>query len=120
MRIPEESGIKTHEKEESKMIKYGKLVRDKIPEVIEASGKKCDYNKAGKEELLELLISKLDEEVAEFKEERNLEELADIMEVLFGLASDLGFSEQELLRKRDVKKEERGGFKEGIVLTSVY
>lgn len=112
--------MKIHKKEETNMIKYSKLVRDKIPEVIEAAGKKCDYIKAGKEELLELLTSKLDEEVSEFKEDRNLEELADIMEVLFGLANDLGFSEEELLRKREAKKEERGGFKEGIVLLNVY
>lgn len=99
---------------------YNKLVRDKIPEVIKESGKKCDYIIAEKEEQLDLLISKLDEEVNEFGEDKNLEELADIMEVLFGLANNLGFSEEDLIRKREEKKEERGGFKEGIVLQKVY
>lgn len=99
---------------------YNKLVRDKIPEVIKKSGKKCDYVITEKEEQLDLLISKLDEEVNEFREDKNLEELADIMEVLFGLANNLGFSEEDLIRKREEKREERGGFKEGIVLQRVY
>jgi predicted house-cleaning noncanonical NTP pyrophosphatase (MazG superfamily) len=41
------------------------------------------------------------------------------MEVLFGLANSLGYSEEELLKARDKKREERGGFKKGIVLKSV-
>ncbi|MEQ8154921.1 MAG: nucleoside triphosphate pyrophosphohydrolase [Clostridiaceae bacterium] len=102
------------------MKEYSKLVRDKIPEIIKKSGKECDYIKADKKEQLELLVSKLEEEISEFKEDRNLEELADIMEVLFGLADNLGFSEEELLRKREEKKGERGGFQEGIVLQKVY
>lgn len=99
---------------------YNKLVRDKIPEVIKKSGKKCDYIITEKEDYLDLLITKLDEEINEFREDKNLEELADIMEVLFGLASSLGFSEEDLIRKREEKREERGGFKEGIVLQKVY
>lgn len=56
------------------------------------------------------------EEVNEYLTDKNLEELADVMEVLFGLAHNLGYSEEELLEKRRMKFEERGGFKEGIVL----
>ena len=41
------------------------------------------------------------------------------MEVLFGLADSLGYSEEELLKARGKKREERGGFKDGIVLKSV-
>ena len=52
-------------------------------------------------------------------EDKNLEELADIMEVLFGLAHVLGYSEEDLLKMRDKKREERGSFKEGIVLKAV-
>lgn len=98
---------------------YNKLVRDKIPQIIEEDGKKCELRIAGKEELVELLESKLMEEANEFKEAKNLEELADLMEVIFGLAKALGYSESELCMKRQEKKEERGGFEEGIVLTSV-
>jgi predicted house-cleaning noncanonical NTP pyrophosphatase (MazG superfamily) len=99
---------------------YNKLVRDKIPQVIEASGSKCDIRIADKEEHYELLEAKLQEEVGEFLEDKNLEELADVMEVLFGLAENLGYSEEDLIRKREEKRAERGGFKEGIVLERTY
>lgn len=99
---------------------YNKLVRDKIPEIIEESGKKCDTMIASKEEYTKLLEEKLKEEVNEFLKDKNLEELADVMEVLFGLAHNLGYSEDELIEKRLAKKDERGGFKEGIKLLKVY
>jgi predicted house-cleaning noncanonical NTP pyrophosphatase (MazG superfamily) len=98
---------------------YNKLVRDKIPEIIKADGRECDTEIASGEEKYKLLEAKLQEEVNEFLEDKNLEELADVMEVLFGLAEVLGYSEEELLKVRDKKREERGGFKEGIVLKSV-
>jgi predicted house-cleaning noncanonical NTP pyrophosphatase (MazG superfamily) len=98
---------------------YNKLVRDRIPEVIKATGKKCDIRIADKEEHYKLLEAKLQEEVQEFLEDKNLEELADIMEVLYGLADSLGYSEGQLAAKRIDKFEDRGGFKEGIVLLSV-
>ena len=60
------------------------------------------------------------EEVNEYLEDKNLEEPADIMEVLFGLAHNLGYSEDDLLKKREEKLKERGGFKEGVVLKKVY
>jgi predicted house-cleaning noncanonical NTP pyrophosphatase (MazG superfamily) len=101
------------------MKEYNKLVRDKIPEIIKASGKECEIEIASKEERYNLLENKLQEEVGEFLEDKNLEELADVMEVLFGLADVLGYSEDDLLKARDKKKKERGGFKEGIVLKAV-
>lgn len=111
--------IKENNMDNSSIKIYNKLVRDKIPQIIEEDGKKCELRIAGKEELVELLESKLMEEANEFKEAKNLEELADLMEVIFGLAKALGYSESELCMKRQEKKEERGGFEEGIVLTSV-
>lgn len=101
------------------MKKYDKLVRDKIPEIIKADGKECDYIIADKKYHYELLEKKLQEEVGEFLEDKNLEELADVMEVLFGLADSLGYSEDDLVNMRLKKKDERGGFKEGIVLKLV-
>ncbi|MBD7910563.1 MULTISPECIES: nucleoside triphosphate pyrophosphohydrolase [Clostridium] len=101
------------------MKKYEKLVRDKIPEIIKKSGRECEFIIAPEKERYDLLEAKLQEEVEEFLEDKNLEELADVMEVLFGLANALGFSEEELLKARANKNEERGGFKEGIVLKSV-
>ena len=99
---------------------YNKLVRDKIPEIISATGKNFDIHYAKKEELLPLLETKLNEEVSEYLEAKNLEELADVMEVLFNLANTLGYSEIDLINKRNEKKEERGGFEKGIVLENVY
>lgn len=99
---------------------YNKLVRDKIPEVIRGSGKKCEVSVVIGKEKTELLEKKLMEEVNEFLEAKNLEELADVMEVLVGLAEDLGYSEDQLMKVRTEKLEERGGFKEGIVLERVY
>lgn len=98
---------------------YNKLVRDKIPEIIKESGKECDIEIAHKEERYALLENKLKEEVNEFLADKNLEELADVMEVLFGLADSLGHSEEDLINARNKKKDERGGFKEGIVLKAV-
>ena len=100
---------------------YNKLVRDKIPAIIEADNKKCEIEivKGKGKEKQELLEKKLLEEVNEYLEDKNIEELADIMEVLYGLAKELGYSEEQLNKKREEKLKERGGFKEGIVLKSV-
>jgi len=99
---------------------YNKLVRDKIPEIIRESGKTCTIRYADEKEHLELLEEKLQEEVSEYVEAKNLEELADIMEVLFGLAKNLGFSEEDLLKCRENKRNQRGGFEEGVVLLEVH
>ncbi|WP_373897310.1 phosphoribosyl-ATP pyrophosphohydrolase [Haloimpatiens sp. FM7315] len=104
---------------------YNKLVRDNIPSIIKSSGRSCHTHIASKDEYMERLENKLQEETLEFleaknKEGENLEELADIMEVVFALANALGYSEEELIKKRQDKFNERGGFKEGIVLEKVY
>ena len=101
------------------MKKYNKLVRDLIPEVIKTDGKACEIEIAKDEEKTELLEAKLMEEVNEYLKDKNLEELADVMEVLFGLAHNLGYSEEDLLNKRNEKLKD-GGFKEGIVLKKVH
>lgn len=98
---------------------YNKLVRDKIPQIIEADGRKCEISIVSKEQLQPLLEEKLKEEVNEFLQDKNLEELADIMEVILGLAENLGYKEEDLIRKREEKKEARGGFKDGVFLKSV-
>lgn len=102
------------------MKEYNKLVRDFIPEVIKADGKACEISRVTSEDLKRLLEEKLLEEFNEYLEDNNLEELADMMEVIFGLAHQLGYSEEQLLERRNQKLKERGGFKEGIVLGKVY
>lgn len=98
---------------------YNKLVSDKIPEVIKKIGSTCEIEIVKGEEKQKLLEKKFLEEVNEYFEDKNLEELADVMEVLFGLANKLGYSEEDLVNKRNEKIEERVGFKEVIVLKSV-
>ena len=98
---------------------YNKLVRDRIPEIIKESGKDCEIEIVNGVDKQELLEKKLLEEVNEYMEDKNIEELADVMEVLFGLANELGYSEEDLLNKRNEKLQERGGFKDGIVLVNV-
>lgn len=98
---------------------YNKLVRDKIPEVIEKSGKKCEVEIVSKEEHYLRLKEKLKEEVEEFLEAENIEELADIYEVIAALSSFVGKGEVELMEVREKKREERGGFSEGVVLRGV-
>ncbi|EEH97925.2 hypothetical protein CSBG_01551 [Clostridium sp. 7_2_43FAA] len=98
---------------------YNKLVRDRIPEIITADDKTCEIEIVSGIKKQELLEKKLLEEVNEYLEDKNLEELADIMEVLFGLANELGYSEEDLIKKRNEKLEKCGGFKEGIVLKVV-
>jgi len=99
---------------------YNKLVRDLIPQIIEKSGSKFDTHIAEKEEYVKLLEEKLKEEVNEYLEDKNLEELADVLEVLVGLAGTLGYTEEELFEKRLQKKEERGGFEDRIVLERTW
>ena len=102
------------------MISYDKLVRDKIPQIIEASGKSCDVEIVSNEVALEYLYKKLNEEVNELLSDKNLDEVADVMEVLFAIANKYGYSEQELLDKRNEKKNSRGGFEKNIVLKKTY
>lgn len=75
-----------------KHIVYNKLVRDRIPEIIAASGKRCDTRILSEEEYLAMLRTKLHEELAEYEESGELEELADILEILYALADLQGFT----------------------------
>lgn len=98
---------------------YNKLVRDKIPEIIEADGRSCKTEILSKEEYLKRVDAKLDEELAEYHKDQNIEELADLLEVLFAAAEARGYSAEELERVRAIKAEERGAFKKRILLKEV-
>lgn len=58
---------------------YHKLVRDRIPEIIEADGKTCVFAALSNEDYIALLDQKLNEELAEYQESKSLEELADLL-----------------------------------------
>lgn len=93
-----------------------KLVRDRIPEIIAKSGRTPETRIIQGKEHFDYLDRKLDEEVGEFHSDKNLEELADIFEVIVALAGQLGYSEEQLFETRKKKRLERGGFEKGIVL----
>lgn len=97
-------------------MRYNKLVRDRIPEIIASEGGKPVTHIAGSDEIRMLLVTKLHEEIGEFLESWNLEELADFEEVIRGLANVAGFSPDEVESKRVSEFKERGGFSKGIVL----
>ncbi len=99
---------------------YDKLVRDRIPEIIEASGSKCEIETVSDEVALEYLYKKLNEEVEELLSDKNLDEIADIMEVLFAIGKKYGYSEDEVLGRRSEKKNTRGGFEDNLVLKKTY
>ena len=89
---------------------YNKLVRDKIPELIAQSGEQPLVRILDSQEYIACLEAKLDEEAGESHRDKNAEELADIIEVVFALAAVHGVSEEELLTQRLRKRESRGGF----------
>ena len=93
---------------------YNKLVRDKIPEIIEADGKACKTHILSNDEYIAALEAKLNEEVAEYQADKNLEEMADVLEVLQAICMARGYSVAELEDMRAKKAEKRGGFKEKI------
>ncbi len=102
------------------VILYNKLVRDKIPEIIKADGKSCEIEVLSEEEYLKALNLKLDEELAEYHKDQNVEELADLLEVIYACAKAAGFSEKELNELRNQKAEKRGGFGKKLFLKKVY
>ena len=97
---------------------YNKLVRDKIPAIIESNGQTPRTRILSDEEYTSALEQKLDEEVREFHGDKNLEELADILEVVYALTENLGCSKEELIEVYQKKHDKRGGFRDRIYLIS--
>lgn len=95
---------------------YNKLVRDRIPEIIKASGAECKTAILSDEEYLKMIDAKLDEELAEYHKDQNIEELVDLLEVIHAAAIAHGYTLEELEEVRAKKAEKRGGFKKKILL----
>ncbi len=98
---------------------YHKLVRDRIPEIIKATGKQCSTELLTQEVYLQMLDQKLSEELGEYHESKSLEELADLLEVIYAIAEARGHSREELEAIRAEKAKERGGFRQRILLKEV-
>ena len=102
-----------------KEIIYEKLVRDKIPEIIEGSGKQCEIEILSDEKYLEMIDKKFDEELAEYHKYKNIEELADLLEVIYAATKARGYSIEDLEKVRVEKAEKCGGFYKKILLKKV-
>ena len=98
---------------------YNKLVRDRIPSIIRATGATCRVEILSDSDYLRYLDAKLDEELAEYHKDQNLEELADLLEVIYACAVARGYTLEELEKLRAAKADKRGGFSEKILLQTV-
>ncbi len=97
-------------------MKYNKLIRDKIPDIIKRSGGNPIIHIANGSEYLEKLNEKLKEEVSEFINENNEEELVDILEVINVIYEFNKFNKKKLEILRKEKSDERGKFNKRIIL----
>ena len=102
-----------------KKITYHKLIRDRIPEIIESQGNTCVTEVLSEENYLQMLDEKLSEELAEYRESNALEELADLLEVMKAVVAARGYTWEELEAVRQQKLQKRGGFAERLLLKEV-
>ena len=100
-------------------MKHNKLVRDKIPEIITKRGDRPVTHTLGPDAYRQELRRKLQEEVAEFCESGQVEELADILEVVVALAAVEEVSQVQLEEMRKRKRKERGGFDQRVFLIEI-
>jgi Uncharacterized conserved protein len=96
-----------------------KLVRDKIPGMIVENGEMPDFRLLDDDDFLNALNAKLIEEVGEYLESKNLEELADILQVICTISELIGGGQRELEYIRDEKAAERGRFDTHVFLESI-
>lgn len=97
---------------------YNKLVRDKIPQVLDEKNIKYNIRIAEDQEYLIKLQEKLQEEILEFKRTPNLDEYIDIVEVLEALAKYHGIDLKPMRLRKRMKREHKGGFDKKIILES--
>lgn len=98
---------------------YHKLVRDRIPQIIADGGGSCTVDILGDADYLQMLDEKLEEELAEYRQSGELEELADLLEVMEAAVKARGYTWEELRRVQLKKREERGGFEQKLLLKEV-
>ena len=97
-------------------MEYHKAIRDKIPEIIEKDGYTCNIKTLSDDEFLTQMEKKLTEEVAEYQNDKNTEELADILEVIYRIANLKGVSKEKLEEIRVEKSDKRGAFDMNLFL----
>ena len=98
------------------MTQFDKAIRDKIPEIIKESGKNCNVKKLTDSEFLAQLEKKLVEELSEYQESKNVDELADILEVIYRISELKGITSDELDAIKNEKAKKRGKFDDNLFL----
>ncbi len=106
--------------EKNKSKKYDKLIRDKIPEIIESKGSKAVIEILDNKRYKEYLDNKLIEELKEYQESDSVEEIADLVEVVYALLDYKGISREQFEKIRIDKAEERGVFIKRLLLKEVF
>lgn len=96
--------------------RYKKAVRDKIPDIIKADGKTCEFRVLDDTNFLQELNKKLCEEINEYRNSGSIEEIADILEVAYRIAELKGFDKKEIERIRKKKNLKNGNFSKNIFL----
>lgn len=100
-------------------IQYNKLVRDRIPELIEESGRKQTSRILNEDEYFQALIDKVVEEIEEFRSTGIEEEIADVYEALDCLVKFKGYEPMHIDYVRLIKREARGSFMNRVLLEEV-
>ena len=99
---------------------YNKLVRDKIPEEINSmEGRKAKFRIMDENEYIKELNRKLLEESNEFVEENDIEELADVMEVMESIMKIKNIQWEEVKKIQTKKRDKKGSFDRKIYLEYV-
>ncbi len=98
---------------------YNKLVRDKIPELIEESGRIYHAKVLSDNEYFEALLDKIVEEIEEFRVSTNEEELADVFEALDCLVQFKDYEPLHIDYLKLIRREARGSFREKVLLIDV-
>ena len=103
-----------------KILKYNKLIRDRIPQIIKQAGWQPTIRTLKKDEFLQALKKKVLEEAKELigasNKKQMTDEIIDIQELLDVLASQLKLSKLEIKKNQNIKRKKRGGFKKRLFL----
>lgn len=103
---------------------YNKLVRDRIPEIIESNGETPIYHILGEEEYWNYLLKKDSEELEEVRQASSKEEikkeLSDKLELIRAMAIYCGFTLEDIIEEADLKREKRGAFSKRLFLEKTY
>ncbi len=99
-------------------MEYHKAIRDKIPEIILKEGNTCKVKTLTDSEFLKKIEKKLFEEIKEYQQNKSVEELADIVEVVYTIVKLRGVTKKEFEKIRIKKINERGSFKKNLFLIS--